>query len=58
MALFDEPAGVGDLAVAEDRASAAEVEAGVAAFGVGVVDTFAFVFELHLREGSHDREDH
>ncbi len=58
LALFDESAGVGDLAVAENRSSSAEVEAGGAAFGVGVVDAFAFDLELHLREGSHHGEDH
>lgn len=31
---------------------------GGAAFGVEVVDAFAFDLEFHLREGGHDGEDH
>ncbi|MHA7279887.1 hypothetical protein ACX80H_09060 [Arthrobacter sp. MDT2-2] len=41
MALLDEPTSVGDLTVREDGSPSAEVRAGVAAFGVGVIVAFS-----------------
>jgi hypothetical protein len=58
LALFDESAGISDLAVTEDRSPSAEVHAGIVAFGAGVIDAFSFNLELHLRQRCHDGEDH
>ena len=57
-ACLDEPGGIADLAVAELLAAASEVLSRCAAFGDGVIDAFAFDFQCHLGQGSHDGEDH